>query len=113
MQTLQELQAAKEEIEAKIAAQKAANAEARNSSISMMKQLCAEHGITARDLFEPVKLDPVYRGPNGETDQQGSGAEVAEKADRRGSRSGVVPHQGRLTARHPHQEAPFRGLFFW
>ena len=67
MQTLQELQAAKEEIEAKIAAQKAANAEARNSSISLMKQLCAEHGITARDLFEPVKLDPVYRGPKGET----------------------------------------------
>jgi DNA-binding protein H-NS len=32
-----------------------------------MKQLCVEHGITARDLFEPVKLDPVYRGPNGET----------------------------------------------
>lgn len=67
MQTLQELQAAKAELEAAIAAKMAANAEARNSSISRMKQLCAEHGITARDLFGPVKLDPVYRGPNGET----------------------------------------------
>ena len=67
MQTLQELQAAKAELEAAIAAKMAANAAARDSSISLMKQLCAEHGITARDLFEPVKLDPVYRGPNGET----------------------------------------------
>lgn len=67
MQSLQELQAAKAELEAAIATKMAANAEARNSSISLMKQLCAEHGITARDLFEPVKLDPVYRGPNGET----------------------------------------------
>lgn len=67
MQTLQELQAAKEEIEAKIAAQKAANAEARATAITVIKLQCAELGITARDLFEPVKLDPVYRGPNGET----------------------------------------------
>ena len=67
MQTLQELQAAKAEFEAAIAAKMAANAAARDSSISLMKQLCAEHGIAARDLFDPVKLDPVYRGPNGET----------------------------------------------
>ena len=67
MQTLQELKAAKAELEAAIAAKMAANAAARNSSISLMKQLCAEHDITARDLFEPVKLDPVYRGPKGET----------------------------------------------
>lgn len=67
MSTLQELQAAKAEIEAKIAAKTAADAEARASSILMMKQLCTELGIVARDLFEPVKLDPVFRGPNGET----------------------------------------------
>ena len=67
MSTLQELQAAKEEIEAQIAAQKAANAEARATAITAIKLQCAELGIAARDLFEPVKLDPVYRGPNGET----------------------------------------------
>jgi DNA-binding protein H-NS len=67
MSTLQELQAAKAEIEAQIAAKKAADAEARTTAITVIKLQCAELGITARDLFEPVKLDPVYRGPNGET----------------------------------------------
>lgn len=66
-QTLQELQAAKNEIEAKIAAKKAADAEARTVAITEIKAKCADLGIGARDLFEPIKLDPVYRGPNGET----------------------------------------------
>lgn len=67
MNTLQELQAAKAEIEAKIAAKTAADAEARTTAITAIKLQCAELGIVARDLFEPVKLDPVFRGPNGET----------------------------------------------
>lgn len=67
MQTLQELQAARASLDEKIAAFKNSRAVARSTEIARIKVACTEHGITARDLFEPVKLDPVYRGPNGET----------------------------------------------
>lgn len=66
-QTLQELLAAKADLEAAISAKKAADAEARAAAIVVMKAKCAELGIGARDVFEPVKVSPQYTGPNGES----------------------------------------------
>ena len=67
MQTLQEMMAAKAELEAQIAAKREADAAVRLAAIADMKIKCAEMGIVARDLFEPVKVEPTHRGPSGET----------------------------------------------
>jgi DNA-binding protein H-NS len=64
---LQDLQAQKAQIEAKIAEATAAQAEAKAEAIATMKSLAAQFSIVAREVFDPVKADVKYRGPNGET----------------------------------------------
>jgi DNA-binding protein H-NS len=64
---LQDLQAQKAAIEAKIAEATAAQAEAKAEAITAMKSLATQFGILAREVFDPVKADVKYRGPAGET----------------------------------------------
>jgi DNA-binding protein H-NS len=65
--TLQDLQAQKAAIEAKIAEATAAQAEAKAEAVVTMKSLASQFGILAREVFDPVKADVKYRGPNSET----------------------------------------------
>jgi DNA-binding protein H-NS len=67
MSNLQSLLEQKAKLEEQIATVAAEQAEAKKQAITTMKSLAEQFGIVAREVFDPVRVDPKFRGPNGET----------------------------------------------